>query len=75
MEILGYFFSIIIGVLLGLIGGGGSILAVPLLVYLFKIDAVIATSYSLFIVGVSSYVGVVNFLKNTKTQVFTTQKE
>jgi uncharacterized membrane protein YfcA len=63
MEILGYFFSIIIGVLLGLIGGGGSILAVPLLVYLFKIDAVIATSYSLFIVGVSSYVGVVNFLK------------
>ena len=64
MEILGYFFSIIIGVLLGLIGGGGSILAVPLLVYLFKIDAVIATSYSLFIVGVSSYVGVVNFLKN-----------
>lgn len=63
MEILGYFFSILIGVLLGLIGGGGSILAVPLLVYLFKMDAVIATSYSLFIVGVSSYVGVVNFLK------------
>ena len=41
MEIIGYIASILIGVALGLIGGGGSILTVPVLVYLFKIDAVL----------------------------------
>lgn len=49
--------AILIGVSLGLIGGGGSILTVPVLVYLFKTDATLATSYSLFIVGSSSLVG------------------
>jgi uncharacterized membrane protein YfcA len=51
MEYIGYLASIIIGLSLGLIGGGGSILAVPILVYLFKINPEQATSYSLFIVG------------------------
>jgi uncharacterized membrane protein YfcA len=49
MEYIGYFASILIGVALGLIGGGGSILTVPVLVYLFAIEPVVATSYSLFI--------------------------
>ena len=57
MEIIGYFASLVIGVSLGLIGGGGSILTVPVLVYLFGIDPVIATAYSLFIVGSTSLVG------------------
>ncbi len=57
MEIIGYFASLIIGISLGLIGGGGSILTVPVLVYLFGIDPVIATAYSLFIVGSTSLVG------------------
>jgi len=57
MEIIGYFAAALIGLSLGLIGGGGSILTVPVLVYLFHIDAVLATSYSLFIVGLSSLVG------------------
>lgn len=57
MEILGYIASILIGLSLGLIGGGGSILTVPLLVYLFKIEPTMATSYSLFIVGSTSLVG------------------
>lgn len=57
MEILGYIASVLIGLSLGLIGGGGSILTVPVLVYLFNIDATLATSYSLFIVGSSSLVG------------------
>lgn len=51
--------AVLIGVSLGLIGGGGSILTVPVLVYLFKTDATLATSYSLFIVGSSSLVGAV----------------
>ena len=73
MEIAGYLSSIIIGVSLGLIGGGGSILTVPVLVYLFAVDAVAATAYSLFIVGLTSAVGSVSYfqkgLVNVKTAV------
>ena len=57
MEIIGYIASVIIGVSLGLIGGGGSILTVPVLVYLFGIEPVLATAYSLFIVGATSLIG------------------
>jgi uncharacterized membrane protein YfcA len=57
MEYIGYFASMIIGLSLGLIGGGGSILAVPVLVYLFKINPEQATSYSLFIVGFTAMIG------------------
>ena len=56
-EILGYFGALIIGVVLGLIGGGGSILTVPVLVYLLGINPVTATAYSLFVVGSSALVG------------------
>ena len=50
-TIFGYFGALVIGVVLGLIGGGGSILTVPVLVYLFFVNPVIATAYSLFVVG------------------------
>ena len=56
---MGYIASVLIGISLGLIGGGGSILTVPVLVYLFNIEPVLATSYSLFIVGSTSLVGVI----------------
>jgi uncharacterized protein len=59
MEFIGYVASICIGLILGLLGGGGSILSIPILVYIFHIDAVIASAYSLFIVGVTSFVGAV----------------
>jgi len=57
MEIAGYLAAGFIGLALGLIGGGGSILTVPVLVYLFGIDMTIASAYSLFIVGATSLVG------------------
>jgi len=57
MEIVGYLASLFIGIALGLIGGGGSILTVPVLVYLFGIPPVTATAYSLFIVGATSLIG------------------
>ncbi|SDI20041.1 sulfite exporter TauE/SafE family protein [Chryseobacterium jejuense] len=63
MEIIGYAASVLIGVSLGLIGGGGSILTVPVLVYLFGIDTLLATEYSLFIVGMSSAVGSIAYFK------------
>ena len=58
-EIIGYFGAIIIGFVLGLLGGGGSILSIPILVYLFKIEPETAGAYSLFIVGVTSFVGAI----------------
>ncbi|WP_265130157.1 sulfite exporter TauE/SafE family protein [Chryseobacterium oranimense] len=63
MEIFGYLASVLIGISLGLIGGGGSILTVPVLVYLFGLDAFLATEYSLFIVGISSVVGSLSYFK------------
>ncbi len=58
-QVIGYFGALTIGVVLGLIGGGGSILTVPVLVYLMSINPVTATGYSLFIVGTTSLVGAV----------------
>jgi hypothetical protein len=56
-QVLGYLAAAIIGIALGLVGGGGSILTVPVLVYLFGIEPTLATAYSLFIVGTTSLVG------------------
>ncbi len=61
MEILGYIAALLIGLSLGLIGGGGSILTVPVLVYLLGLSPVISTAYSLFIVGLTSLVGSYKF--------------
>jgi uncharacterized protein len=57
MQLAGYCIAVLIGLSLGLIGGGGSILTVPVLVYLMLVDPVLATTYSLFIVGFTSLVG------------------
>jgi uncharacterized protein len=57
ITIFGYISALIIGISLGLIGGGGSILAVPVLAYLFSINEKAATAYSLFIAGSSALVG------------------
>jgi len=59
MEILGYFASILIGISLGMIGSGGSILTVPVLVYLMNVNPLLATTSSLFIVGTSSLAGAI----------------
>jgi uncharacterized membrane protein YfcA len=57
MEIAGYIAAVLIGVSLGLVGGGGSILTVPVFVYLMHVHPVLATTYSLFVVGSCSLVG------------------
>src|SRR3546814_20063211 len=51
MEVAGYLSSVIIGIALGLIGGGVRTFTVPVLVYLFSIDSVLAPAYSIFIFG------------------------
>ena len=63
VQIFGYSASILIGVSLGLIGGGGSILTLPVLVYLLGFSPVLSTAYSLFIVGTTSFVGSINYMR------------
>ena len=73
LVITGFVSAILIGISLGLIGGGGSILTVPVLVYLIGTDPVTATAYSLFVVGFASMIGSVNYfqkgLVNVKTAI------
>lgn len=71
MEIAGYIASIFMGLSLGMIGGGGSILTVPILVYLFAINPITATAYSLFIVGSTALVGGVSYLKKGEVDLKT----
>ena len=63
MTIIGWVSAIVIGISLGLIGGGGSILTVPALVYLLSVNPVLATAYSLFVVGATSLAGSFSFMK------------
>ena len=64
MVFTAYFLALIVGIILGLLGSGGSILTVPILVYIMDINPVSATAYSLFVVGVSALVGAQRFFKN-----------
>jgi uncharacterized membrane protein YfcA len=63
IVIIGFAAAILIGVSLGLIGGGGSILTVPVLVYILGVNPVLATAYSLFVVGSTSLVGAGTYMK------------
>lgn len=69
LETIGYLLAIFIGLSLGLVGSGGSILTVPLLVYCFGLDPNMATSYSLFIVGTASAVGAAMRLKQKQVHL------
>ena len=62
--ILGYIGALLVGLTLGLLGGGGSILTVPILVYLLGTNPVLATAYSLFVVGTTSLVGAIRNMAN-----------
>lgn len=59
IEALGYLSALVMGLALGVVGGGGSILTVPILVYFFGFDGIEATSSSLFVVGVTALMGAV----------------
>lgn len=57
MEIIGYILTFLVGLTLGIMGSGGSILIIQTLIYLFKIEAIQATTYSLFLIGVTALLG------------------
>ena len=71
LEIFGFIGALIIGLVLGLIGGGGSILTVPILVYALTLNPVIATAYSLFVVGTTALVGAVKNIINGMVDIKT----
>ena len=68
IELFGYSLALFIGFSLGLVGGGGSILVIPVLVFFFKIDPSLATTYSLFIVGVSAFCGSITQVQNRNVE-------
>ena len=61
-ELFGYAAAVIVGLVIGLAGGGGSILTVPIFVYMFGVPTLMATTYSLFVVGSTSAIGSINYL-------------
>ena len=69
MEFLGYSGMLLMGLILGLLGGGGSLIAVPILVYAFNVSAELATSYSLALVAVSSLFGLWRYQKEGALRV------
>ena len=70
MIILGYFLSTIMGIILGSIGAGGSILILPILVYFIGISPTHATSYSLIIVGFTALIGSLTYFKNKNVNIY-----
>lgn len=64
MFVLGLILAVVVGITLGLVGSGGSILTVPIFVYIFGVDPVLATAYSLFAIGTTSVIGGVKGFKN-----------
>lgn len=69
MEFAGYLGVLVAGMSLGLIGGGGSILVLPILLYLFHITPTLATTYSLFVVGLASIIGVIQYLRSKEIHI------
>ena len=74
IEILVFVCALLMGIVLGITGGGGSILTVPVLVYIVGLNPIVATAYSLFIVGITSAFGTIqNYKKgfvNVRTAFF-----
>src|SRR5690625_8038901 len=64
IELIGYLGAALMGISLGMIGSGGSILTVPSLVYLIQIEPVLATAYALFTFGITALAGGLNFARH-----------
>lgn len=72
MTILGgYLLAVVVGISLGVFGAGGSILTVPILVYVVGIPPIPATAYSLLVVGVTSIVGAVGYIRKREVDIST----
>jgi uncharacterized membrane protein YfcA len=62
-HILGYLGALLTGLVLGLLGGGGAAVSIPILVYAFGVPASVATGYSLLIVAFTALLGTVQNIR------------
>jgi len=69
MQYLGFLLSLLIGTILGMVGGGGSILTVPLVHYMFGESMLLATTYSLIVVSSASGVGVIQKMRKEEVDI------
>ena len=69
IEILGYVFFILAGLFFGLFGSGGSIIIIPILVYIFKLPIYEATTYSLLLVFLISLFGTIKHIKQRNLHI------
>jgi len=69
LELLKLFYGAVVGLLLGLTGAGGSIVSVPILIYLLGYDAHAATGTSLIIVGTGALAGVVQYFLTARQRI------
>src|SRR5690606_1495922 len=67
--VIGLILAIVVGITLGLVGSGGTILTVPILVYLMGVNPILATTYSLFAIGITSFVGAVKGYREKEVDV------
>lgn len=67
--IIGFLLAVIVGITLGMIGSGGTILTVPILVYVMAVDPILATTYSLFAIGVTSLIGGIRGIVNKEADI------
>ena len=63
LEILGYFLFLFAGLFFGLFGSGGSIIIIPILIYIYQLSIYEATSYSLLLVFLISVFGTIKHIK------------
>lgn len=68
MIAFGLALAILIGISLGLLGGGGSILTVPLLLYVFRLDAKVSIAMSLLVVGSTSLAAIIPHARAGRVQ-------
>ena len=65
----GFLCAVIMGFTLGLLGGGGSILSVPIFIYVYSYSPIEATSLSLFVVSLTAFIGFLRHLKAGNVEV------
>lgn len=67
--VVGHFFIFLMGLILGMMGAGGSILTIPIFVYLFNMEPFIAATHSLFVVAVTALFGSFSYIRKKEISV------
>tara|TARA_B100001113_G_scaffold330706_1_gene306512 strand:- start:269 stop:1042 length:774 start_codon:yes stop_codon:yes gene_type:complete len=69
LDLLGYILFVFAGLFFGLFGSGGSIIIIPILIYIFKVSIYEATTYSLLLVFLISLIGTIKHMKKQNLKI------